>query len=212
MRKECRKDLAVSVVSFVAFLLWTVALLFIDVNPIGPEGSKVGLSSINYAFHNLTGVNMTLYDITDLLGLVPIAIMLLFAIIGLLQLIKRKKLTFVDFDILVLGVFYVVLFIVFLAFEVFAVNYRPVLINGHLEVSYPSSTTLLVMCVIPTAIMRLKKPLFNLSLALFGVFMVVARTISGVHWITDIVGGILISTCLVSLYSFIINIKTTPKV
>lgn len=95
-----------------------------------------------------------------------------------------------------------------LFFEFFVVNYRPVLIEGVLEASYPSSTTMLMMCIMPTAIMQFhhlisSKRLRNIVNAFCGIyasFMVIGRVLSGVHWFTDIVGGILLSATLVMLY------------
>lgn len=219
MKNGNKAKLWISLSALTAFLFWTVAIVVIDVKAIGPENSSVGFGLLNGFVHDFTGVNMTLYNITDWLGLVPIFIMMVFTIVGLLQWIKRKKIKLVDFSMLVLGGFYLFVLLVFLAFEVFVVNYRPVLINGYLEASYPSSTTMLVMCVVPTAIIQIKRRVKNNKtklflcalLTLFAVFMVIARLVSGVHWITDIIGGALISVGLVTLYSFLIDIKTTPK-
>ena len=130
------------------------------------------------------------------------------ATLGLVQLIKRKSLFRVDSSILVLGGFYVLVFLAYLFFEFFVVNYRPVLIEGVLEASYPSSTTMLMMCIMPTAIMQFhhlisSKRLRNIVNAFCGIyasFMVIGRVLSGVHWFTDIVGGILLSATLVMLY------------
>ncbi len=202
------------------FVLWTVLISYVDVRPIGPEGSQVGFAALNGAVHRLTGVNMTLYVITDWLGLVPMGFIVGFAILGLVQLIKRKNLLKVDPDILILGVFYIVVMAAYLFFESHTVNYRPVLINGFLEASYPSSTTLLVMCVILTAIIqlesRIRTKIFRKTviciLTVFAVLMVAGRLVSGVHWITDIIGGIILSSGLVMMYSGItglVNRKMT---
>ena len=199
-------------ISFLAaFALWTVALGCIDVQKIGPQETSVGFATINGFVHNQTGVNMTLYTITDWLGLVPFGFVMGFGILGLVQWIKRKHFLKVDRDILVLGGFYLVVMAAYIFFEMFTVNYRPVLINGSLETSYPSSTTMLVMCVIPTAMMqfrsRMKDGLIKtciLCLLLgFLLFMVIGRMLSGVHWITDIIGGALLSTGLVLLYRWL---------
>lgn len=53
-----------------------------DVQPIGPRGSWVGLAAMNGWFHQLTGVHMFLYAITDWLELVPFGFMLAFALLG----------------------------------------------------------------------------------------------------------------------------------
>ena len=198
-----------------AFVLWTVAVTRIDVAPIGPNGSEVGFATLNGWFHRLTGVHMTLYTITDWLGLVPIAVALGFAVLGLCQWIKRRSVLRVDRSILVLGGFYLAVMVVYLFFEVVVINRRPVLIEGYLEASYPSSTTMLVLCVMPTAMLqfhdriqrRFVRRCVLLLIAVFTAFMVIGRLCSGVHWITDIIGGGLISASLVMAYVSIIYPK-----
>ena len=195
------------------FVLWTVALHVVDVQAIGPGGSSVGFASLNKLIHNSTGVHMSLYTITDWLGLVPLCFIMGFGVLGLCEWIKRKNLFKVDYNILVLGGFYIVVMAIYIFFEMFVVNYRPILINGYLEASYPSSTTMLVMCVMPTAIMqfntRIKNSIFRRCVAFiitaFIVFMVIGRLVSGVHWFSDIVGGAMLSSGLVMIYDSIVN-------
>ncbi len=198
-----------------AFVLWTVAIRLVDVQIIGPQDSAVGLATVNGFIHKFVGVHMLLYNITDWLGLVPIFVGMGFALLGLIQLIKRKSLFKVDYNILILGGFYIVVMAVYVLFEMLVVNYRPVLINGYLEASYPSSTTMLVMCVMPTAIMQFNARIKNnvlkrfvaSAIIAFIVFMVIGRLVSGVHWFTDIIGGALLSTGLVLMYRAIISLE-----
>ena len=208
MEKKNKKRLVLGASLIVAFVLWTVFVCLVDVQPIGPEGSSVGFATLNGFVHELTGVNWVLYTITDWLGLVPIAAAFGFAILGLVQLIKRKSLWKVDRSILALGVFYIVVMAVYAFFEMVVVNYRPTLIEGYLEASYPSSTTMLVMCVMPTVAMQLNARIKNtvlrrfavIAIVVFTAFMVIGRLLSGVHWITDIIGGALLSAGLVTVY------------
>lgn len=196
------------------FVLWTVLVSVVDVRAIAPKGSSVGFATLNGYVHDLTGVNMLLYTITDWLGLVPIGVALGFALFGLVQWIKRKSLFKVDRSILVLGVFYIVVMTVYILFEFVVINYRPTLIDGYLEASYPSSTTMLVMCVMPTAMMQLRTRIKNnvlkhcvmILIAVFTSFMVMGRLVSGVHWITDIIGGALVSAGLVIMYASVSDI------
>ena len=215
MKKENQKDFCIAISLLIAFLMWTAAIRFVDVQAIGPQESVVGFATINRFVHNLTGVHMSLYTITDWLGLVPIVFVMGFGILGLIQWIKRKHLLKVDYSILALGGFYIVVMAAFVLFEVFVINYRPVLIDGYLEASYPSSTTMLVMCVMPTAIIQFNARIKNNVLKRFAasaiiafiVFMVIGRLISGVHWFTDIIGGALLSTGLVLMYRAVISWK-----
>ena len=214
MEKKNRRLFWVGVGLLAAFVLWTALICFVDVGKIGPRESSVGFATLNGYVHNLTGVNMHLYVITDWLGLVPIGVAFGFAVLGLVQWIKRKSLLKVDRSILALGGFYIVVMAVYVLFEIVVINYRPTLIGGYLEASYPSSTTMLVMCAMPTAMMqlrtRIKNDLFKrcvmFTIAVFIAFMVIGRLVSGVHWITDIIGGALFSTAIVLMYYAISDI------
>ncbi len=215
MKKGTYKNLLLAICMLGAFLLWTLAVRVVDVKAIGPQESTVGFATINRCIHNITGVHMQLYVITDWLGLVPLVFVMGFGAFGLVQWVKRKHLLKVDYSILVLGGFYIVTMVVYVLFEILVVNYRPVIINGCLEASYPSSTTVLVMCVMPTAVMqfdaRIKnvalKRCANFAIAVFTVFMVTARLVSGVHWLTDIIGGVIISSGLVLMYRSVIGLE-----
>ena len=216
MEKKNKKRLVLGASLVVAFVLWTVFVRFVDVRAIGPEVSSVGFATLNGFVHKLTGVNWLLYTVTDWLGLVPILVALGFAILGLAQLIKRKSLWKVDCSILALGVFYIVVMAAYIFFEIVVINYRPTLIDGYLEASYPSSTMMLVMCVMPTAAMQLNERIKNIvprrcaiiALVAFTAFMVIGRLISGVHWITDMIGGALLSAGLVMTYDAVSCIAT----
>lgn len=206
MKKETKQLFWLAAGLLTAFAAWTAALCLVDVQAIGPQGSQVGLATVNRWIHDLTGVHMTLYEITDWLGLVPIGGMLGFAMLGLVQWIRRKGFGRVDRSLLVLGGFYLVVMAAYVLFEAIVINYRPVLIEGVLEASYPSSTTMLVLCVMPTAITQLRERIRNrtlrrcvvVTLGAFAAFMVIGRFLSGVHWFTDIVGGTLLSMGLVA--------------
>lgn len=199
----------------ISFVVWTLFVRFVDVKAIGPQGSCVGFASLNGLIHDLIGQNMWLYVLTDWLGLVPIGIAFIFAVLGLIQWINRKSFGKVDYDILALGGFYIAVIAIYVLFEYVTINYRPVLIDGYLESSYPSSTTMLVTCVMPTAIMQFYSRIKNKTsrryiiflLVTFTLFMVLGRIISGVHWITDIIGGALISAGLVLIYYSVCNLQ-----
>lgn len=208
MAKSGKQILHTGILLIALFAVWTWLILFVDVRPAGESGTTIGFATFNCWFHQLTGVHMGIYILTDWLGLIPLCVCLLFAAMGFMQLVKRKSLRKVDHDILLLGVYYVFVIIFYLAFEEFPINYRPVLIEGRMEASYPSSTTLLVLSVMPTLVFqtrhRIKKAnvqsVITLLSILFSVFMVIGRLISGVHWFTDIIGSVLLSAGLFCLY------------
>ena len=199
-------------------MLWTAAVCLVDVEKIGPRETAVGFAAINRLAHELTGVHMSLYAVTDWLGLVPLAFAAGFALLGLSQWIGRKHLLRVDRSLLCLGGFYIAVAAAYLFFETVIVNYRPVLIDGRLEASYPSSTTVLTLCVMPTAILQLNARIASrrlrrcaaAAIAVFSAFMVIGRLVSGVHWLTDIVGGVLLSGGLVTLYAAVSSLPGGP--
>ena len=208
MKKNGKRLLLLGVIFVIAFAVWTLLIQVVDVQPGGQNGTNIGFATFNCWFHKLTGVHMTIYVITDWLGLIPLFICIIFGGVGLSQLIKRRSLFKVDCDIIFLGIYYVIVIFGYLIFEMIPINYRPILIEGFMEASYPSSTTLLVLSVMPTLILQANRRLENAKVKnmigiltiLFSAFMVIGRLVSGVHWFTDIVGSIILSAGVFCIY------------
>lgn len=208
MKKNGKKQLISGGVLLVGFAIWTWLIQRVDVQPAGQGETDIGFATFNGWFHSVTGVHMSIYTITDWAGLVPIFVCIVFGGIGLCQLTKRRSLFNVDRDLIFLGIYYVVVIFGYLIFEMIPINYRPILIEGILEASYPSSTTLLVLSVMPTLIFQVNRRVTSLTVKriigvltiAFSAFMVIGRLIAGVHWFTDIVGAVILSAGLFCLY------------
>lgn len=195
----------------ILFLLLIRGVCFADVAPIGPEGTRIGFSRLNGWVFEGIGVHLLWYEITDWLGLIAIATALFFAIVGLVQLLKRKSLKKVDREIWILAGFYLIVLGLYVLFENAIVNYRPIIMPGceTPEASFPSSHTMLVLTVMGSAGILagryVTRPGLRVCLrvlcALIIAVTVAGRLISGVHWFTDILGGILVSAALLSLFS-----------
>ncbi len=209
------KKSVVSVLLVRLSVSYTLLVKFVDVRAIGPKNSSVGFSHINKLFNNIFGYNPTIYKITELLGYIAIMVVLVYGCIGVYQLVKRKSLMKVDKDIITLGVFYVIVIILYVLFEKVIINYRPVFLEGVLEASYPSSHTLLAIFVCGSAVLvnnklfkdfKYKKEINICLLVLLGL-IVVGRLVSGVHWFSDIFGGVIIASTLLYIFNFFINKK-----
>lgn len=206
--KKSKKLLISTIVFGMLAIVYTIIIALVDKQSIGPNESQVGLATINKFFQERLGFNETFYKLSNLLGYIAFGIAFVYMVIGLIQLIKRKSIKKVDTEISILGLFYIITLIIYVLFEFVKINYRPVLIDGNLDPSYPSSHTLLALFISTSAIfVNLKiienKPLritLNTITIILGLAILVGRIISGVHWITDILGGILIATTLVLGY------------
>ncbi len=208
-------DLRMAQICGAATILLMLLVSFVDVRDIGPAGTSIGLSHINEFVHNLSPENILFYNITGLFGIVAILTVLLVAALGLLQLLKRKSILKVDTEILATGTLYVVLIGLYVFFEVVIINYRPVIMPGETapEASFPSSHTMLVTTVMGSAIMLVRRYVSDGNIRrilkyIFGfiiVVTVIGRLLSGVHWFTDIVAGVLISMTMLSLYSWVLK-------
>ena len=159
--------------------------------------------------------NKLLYTVTKLLGVLTIAVAGAFAIFGVVQWIQRRKLLRVDLEIRNLAVLYVVFAALYVFFEKVIINYRPMIMPDETdpEASFPSTHTMLVCVVMGSTILLLRRYIHNKGLrlvlqivsALIIVVMVIGRLLCGVHWLTDIIGGVLISAALVSAYAAMID-------
>ncbi|MDD6039178.1 MAG: phosphatase PAP2 family protein [bacterium] len=207
-----KKLLMIGLALLATFIVWTILIQTVDVQPIGQNGTDIGFATFNCWFHAWTGVHMTIYTITDWLGLVPLLVCLIFGGIGLVQFVKRKSLFKVDADIIILGVYYVVVIFAYVFFEMIPINYRPIRINGFMEASYPSSTTLLVLSVMLSLMEQVHRRVKHTAIrngicvvaVIFSAYMVIGRTISGVHWFTDIVGSVILSAGLFAIYQSVV--------
>lgn len=205
---------------FVLFALFTVGVKMVDVQAIGPQKSSIGFATINQAAASFFGVHEIWYTITDYLGYLALAVAFGFALCGLIQLIKRKSLWKVDSAILSLAGQYILVVAFYVFFEIVIVNYRPIMLEGVLEASYPSSHTMLVVAIMASAPIALKRligqnkaavGIAQLIAAIVIVVTVVGRLLSGVHWLTDIIGGVLLAAAIVMLYVSILSWLESEK-
>ncbi len=208
MNKKEKMYWILAAVMLVLFGGLILLLKGVDVAAIGPQGSKIGLSALNGAVRDQFPFHEWWYEITDWMSLLVLLIPACFALLGLWQLMKGKSLKAVDRDIYLLGGFYVVVFAAYLFFDQWVINFRPVLIEGVLEPSFPSSHTMIFICVMATAIHQISRRFADPSLKGIGrillylilTFVLVGRIISGVHWFTDILGGIFLSLFFIFIY------------
>ena len=220
-----RTKIILFVVAMILSIAWIVIVKTVDVGKVGPRGSEVGLSLINSSFHDLwhydeCGYNVFWYDLSWYIGLFSLAVVGILGLIGLIQLIMRKSLLKVDKCILAAGVLYIVTGMLYVLFEKVVINYRPIIMPDYdyLEPSFPSSHTMLIIIVLGSVMLMLRNYISKTSLRLccqfFFLLIIIAailgRVICGVHWFSDIIGGMLISLTLLSLFS-VFNEKAAKK-
>jgi undecaprenyl-diphosphatase len=178
----------------------------------------VGFAALNQTMRGLIGDSGTWYTVTELMGYAALGVVALLGLMGLIQLVQRKSLRKVDAALLVTGAYFVLVLAIYVLFDKVVINCRPVLEDGKLEASYPSSHTVLALCVMGAAALLAGRwlkgralGLVRLGCVLFMAVMVIGRLLSGVHWFTDILGGILLSAALISLYARALRIFAPEK-
>ena len=212
-----KKKFITSAICFGLFLLLILLIKTVDVAAVGPEGTEIGFSKLNVAIHNMFGENLGWYKVTNILGYIAILIGLCFAALGGLQLIRRRSVLKVDKEILLLGGLYVVTILFYILFEKVVVNYRPVLMPGGEgpEASFPSSHTVLSCVILGSGLLLIRKYarksktvqlVLTVVFAVLLALIVAGRLISGVHWFTDIVGGLLLSAALLNAYEGLLKL------
>ncbi len=203
------------------FIFFTLLVRVIDVQVVGPQNAWIGFAGLNVTVHEFFGMNLLWYKLTQILGIAAIALAGLFAVTGAVELIKRKSLLKVDRELLMLGVIYIIVIVLYVLFEKVAINYRPVILDAAegLEPSYPSTHTMLILTVFGTAIRAcgfyIKNTKLLVGARVFALIImaltIVGRLICGVHWLTDIIGGVLISLSLICLYRALTTKKETAQ-
>ena len=193
----------------IAFLVLLLLVLKIDVRPIGPENSEVGFAFLNGPVHDLLGFKKIPYTISKLSGALTLLAAAGFAVLGVLQLVQRRSLFEVDRDILLLGAFYVLTLILYIFFDKVPINYRPIILDEGLEPSFPSTHSMLALVICGTGMMQVDRrlkgsPYKGIAIDVLGILMIITvlcRLLSGVHWFTDILAGVLLGASLVCFYA-----------
>ena len=222
MKKQTVALLWIAALLFVLFAAFTLAVAVLDtavVTYASGDTAEIGFASLNQSTFDAIGESAFFYDLTELLGVIALGVAAVFACVGLYQLFKKRRLFAVDHELLLLAVFYVLVGVCYVFFEIVEINYRPVLVEGILEASYPSSHSMLACCIFasaPLAAHRLieSRPLHITVTALCGLLAavtVIGRLLSGVHWLTDIIGAVLLSAALVTLYAAALSLFEKRK-
>ena len=207
---QMKKKILVAAAALALFVLLVVCVKTVDVKEVEATGKTIGLAWLNTGFHKLTGVKMGWYKLTQITGLIALAAVAAFAVLGLIQLIRRRSLKKVDPELLTLGGLFIATGLMYVLFELIKVNYRPIIMPGETaaEASFPSSHTMLVVTVMGGTILILNRYIKDSRLCvslrtlcvLIALITVFGRLICGVHWFTDIAGALLLSVALLAGY------------
>ena len=193
------------------FVLFTILVKCVDTAYVGATDKKIGFSSLNAIFYNNIQVSDLFDKLSDVLMIISIAIIALAVVVSVVQLVKRKSLKKIDREFYAFAIVLVLMVCVYVMFEIIDLNFRPVLIDGKVEASYPSSHTMLeltvFMCLMVYGLSNLKsnkqKIICSLVLGALIIAVVLFRVLSGMHWATDIIASIILSLMLTSYYILI---------
>lgn len=212
--KKVRNDFIMAGVVLLISIIFTILVSTVVVQPSGISGTNLGFSTINHSVFDSIGTNDAIYLATEILGYIFIIPAAFFAVLGIIQLIKRKNFKKVDLHFYALLGLYIAVAATYVFFELVAVNYRPILIDGKAEASYPSSHTMLAITVLLSSFLMICRLVKNRTIkfvalgvtVVCSVAMAILRLYSGVHWATDIIGGILISVSLVLIFNAVLSL------
>jgi undecaprenyl-diphosphatase len=212
--KKINKNFIIGGCLFFVFIVFTILVKFVDVQAIGPIGSKVGLAGLNELY--LVKTSSTLWDnISDIIMAISLLVACLFVVIGIAQWVHRKKFKEIDRNIFIMAGLYIAIIVVYVFFEVVVVNNRPILEKGELVASFPSSHVLISVSILFSALIQAHKYYISsnklmffvdIAISILTVTLVISRILSGVHWITDIIGSLLISGALVFIHNGLLDV------
>lgn len=226
-----KKNFITPIALFVTFIVFTLLVIFVDVQAVGPQSSSVGLATINKGFHDIigsafhlydpsleTGYSTLLYSITKYTGYLCILLAFAFAVYALYKEYSSKKdIKKIKRSTLGLFPYFIVLGILYVLFEIIVINYRPVIVDvaDGLEASYPSSHTLLatglMLAIVSNAHRVIKNALWEkivvISMTVISCITILGRLFCGVHWLTDIIAALILGNAAFSLYKALVSKK-----
>ncbi|MBQ3830409.1 MAG: phosphatase PAP2 family protein [Spirochaetales bacterium] len=189
----------------VIFLLFTYMVMKYDTAPVGFGGSVIGFSRFNTAFHELFPGDKGCYAASETLGYICLMLAGANAIIAIADFIRHRGIMNMHRRNIITMCYYAVVVAFYVLFEFVVINQRPT----EAEASYPSSHTMLALCVLYSEFVLLGfaaernrswASVFRIVCIVAMLSMIAFRLLSGVHWFTDICGGILLSLSLMMFY------------
>lgn len=209
--KKASGAVAAGLILLVLFLVFTAALTRVDVTSPEPVGMPLGFSGLNLRVREALGENKLCYIVTELLGYFAILVAAMSCLVGLFQWINRKNMWLVDKELFIVYFFYIIVVLLKFVFDYkLIINYRPILEDGLPASSFPSSHSMLVFTVFGMGMSARFKGFFGSKRLLkaadwvAGILiavMIVGRLLSGIHWLTDIIGSLLLSGAIVAFYT-----------
>lgn len=220
MSEKTKNGFLLTVILLVGFLIYTMCVMHVDAKPMGLDGTKIGFASLNVPIHQFLGFNKVFYYLSKGIGVITFVVAGFFAALTVIEMVIRKGIFKADQSLYALCVIYVLVIIAYVLFDKIAINFRPIDMGEGLEPSYPSTHTMLAVVVFVTGAIQLKyrldesvikKTVIIVLYALNGL-MILFRMLSGVHWFTDILGGVIIGVVFISLYINMLSFINDKKV
>ena len=222
-----KSPLTITLILFALFFAYTCACLMVDVAQFAPQSvngdaiestqtTDIGFQKLNLSVHNALGFRQVFYRLSEYIGYLALLAGACIGLIWLLRLIKTKKLLGVDAGLNAAIAAMALMVVFYVLFEALKLNFRPVILDDGLEASYPSSHTLLGCVVFGCAAMVSADIFKDKGLArsvsalcyIIAAVLTLFRALSGVHWISDIIGGVILSAAILSLAHFIKYVLT----
>ena len=190
----------------VFFVVFTLTLKLVDMQ--SDSSQFIGWASINIWWRDLIGVHFSWHIISHFIALISLLVLTGILIWQVITVFHRRKLSALTRNWWVFDITLLALGLSYLLFQIVAINYRPIQVDGAIEISYPSSHSLLITTTWLLIIFRLRREIqsqtwrriliiVGWTLMLTGV---IARLLCGYHWFTDIVGGVLLGTVFAAWY------------
>lgn len=201
----------------ILFLVLTVSLLLVDVQSAGAQ--TVGWASLNFWWHDLISVQHGWHIVSNIVATVTLLALCAMVVWQFIIMLRGKSFRaflkqWLAFDITV-----ILLVLCYVLFQIVVVNYRPIMIDGMAEVSYPSSHILLFATLLPLIVCecwhnvpsKVWRRVIAVSALVLMVVGIVARALCGYHWLTDSVGALLLSAALVAWYKVMTQYKLPAR-
>lgn len=191
-------DIIISIL-WLILLIFTILVSFVDVKIFNVTNTKIGLYSLNKIFL-VNSINSNYINIiSNGIFLICLLVIILMLLLITFEYFKTKKINKNNLNFFIHFLIMVLIWIIF--DKILIINYRPILINGNIEGSYPSTHVMVSTFVLLFLSDQLKKIFKNdkifyiISIGLI-IIQSISRILLTMHWFTDIIGGLLIGCLL----------------